>query len=81
MNILFFFSMILIINYLNLIFFYIFFEKEYLLKERKVIMTCKAFDELENKKKDKEKDFILKNIIVLIKLYLEELKKIQEKNA
>lgn len=50
MNILFFFSMILIINYLNLIFFYIFFEKEYLLKERKVIMTCKAFDELENKK-------------------------------
>lgn len=49
MNILFLFSMILIINYLNLIFIYIYLEKEYLLNNKKVIMTCKAFDELENK--------------------------------
>ena len=45
MNILFFFTMILIIIYLSKLF-----KKSFNKKiERKVIMTCKAFDELEEK--------------------------------
>jgi len=48
MNILFFFSMILIINYLFCIILYNIIEKEYLLSNKRLQMASKAISDLEN---------------------------------